>query len=132
MRGDGLRTAGAALAVVLAVGLGAGGRKKHMEAVSTALQNPRVRTGVIPKQHGDLTIAVPPCSEASVTQSGSSKIPPGSHTDVVPSGTLTQSVAVQPRPPPESSSSSSGGSSGGSSSSQSQPPPPSTILLTPG
>src|SRR3954452_13998531 len=118
MRERGLRTSSVAGMALVAIGLGACGSKSssQMDPVSTAMQTPGVRTVVIPKQHGDMTIAVPPCSEAQVAQSGSSKIPPGSNQIVVPQGTLTQTVALQPCMQQSSSSSGafSGGSSGGS------------------
>ena len=118
----GLVRAGGAAVIALAV-TGCGGGSSSSDAVSTALQMPGVRTVVVPKQHNDLTVMVPPCSVAAVSQRGASGPPPGSNTVVVPKGTLTQTVAIQPCQ----------ASSGQSSSSSSgMPPPSSTILLTPG
>ena len=117
----GLVRAGGAGVVALAM-TGCGGGSSSSDAVSTALQMPGVRTIVVPKQHSDLTVMVPPCSVAAVSQRGASGPPPGSNTVVVPKGTLTQTVAIQPCQ--------AGG--GQSSSSSAMPPPSSTILLTPG
>ncbi len=86
---------GAGGALVLALTLSACGMKMKMDPVMMALQAPGVRTVVIPKQHSDLTIIVPPCSEAAVVQSGS-KPPPGSNRLVVPKASLTQTIAVNP------------------------------------
>src|SRR3954468_21518107 len=87
--------------------------------VTMAMQTPGIRMLVIPKQRHDLTVAIPPCSQAQAAASQSSpQIPPGSNQIVVPKGALTQSVAVQPCTPPGQASS--GGSSGGSSSSSSR------------
>jgi hypothetical protein len=99
------------------------GSSSSSDAVSTALQMPGVRTVVVPKQHNNLTVMVPPCSVAAVSQRGASGPPPGSNTVVVPKGTLTQTVAIQPCQ-------ASGGQS--ASGSSGMPPPSSTILLTPG
>ena len=117
----GLVRAGGAGVIALAV-TGCGGGSSSSDAVSTALQMPGVRTVVVPKQHNDLTVMVPPCSVAAVSQRGASGPPPGSNTVVVPKGTLTQTVAIQPCQ----------ASGGQSSSSSGMPPPSSTILLTPG
>src|SRR4029453_11257286 len=89
----GLVRAGGAVAMTLLV-TGCGGSSSS-DAVSTALQMPGVRTVVVPKQHNDLTVMVPPCSVAAVSQTGASGPPPGSNTVVVPKGTLTQTVAIQ-------------------------------------
>jgi hypothetical protein len=120
-----------------AVGVGACGSKKQaqQDPVSMAMQTPGIRMLVIPKQRHDLTIAIPPCSQAqAAVEQTSAQIPPGSNQIVVPKGALTQSVAVQPCTPPGQSSggSSSGGSSGGGGTSTPPPPPSSTILVTPG
>lgn len=82
-------------AVALALILSACGKKMMMDPVMMALSSPGVRTVVIPKQHNDLTIIVPPCSEAAVVQSGS-KPPAGSNRLVIPRASLTQTVAVNP------------------------------------
>src|SRR3954471_21707839 len=109
-------------------------QQQQQDPVSMAMQTPGVRMLVIPKQRHDLTVAVPPCSQAqaAVTQH-STQIPPGSNQIVIPAGALTQSVAVQPCQP-SGQASSGGSSSGGSSGGTSTPPPPpsSTILVTPG
>ena len=102
----------------------------QQDPVSKALQTPGVRTIVVSKQRNDLRVVVPPCSVAQTLQPGAKAMPPGSNQLVVPSGALTQTVAVQPCGAQsqggggQSSSSSSGGSSA--------PPPSSTILVTPG
>src|SRR5947208_1578176 len=116
----------------LATGLYACGSKSsyQQDAVSTALQTPGVRTIVLSKQRNDLRVVIPPCSEAQTMQPGAKQPPPGSNQLVVPSGALTQTIAVQPC--------ASQGQSGGGQSSQSSsggsstPPPSSTILVTPG
>jgi hypothetical protein len=85
----------------LAVGLTAcgGGSKSTATAppdpTSMALQAPGVRTVVVPKQSDDLTIIVPPCSQAEIKQE-TTKAPPGSNQVVVPASALDQTVAVQP------------------------------------
>src|SRR3954447_19097154 len=115
-------------------------QQAQQDPVTMAMQTPGIRMLVIPKQRHDLTVAIPPCSQAQAAASQSSpQIPPGSNQIVVPQGALAQTVAVQPCSPPgqSSSSGSSSSSSGGSSSSSggtSTPPPPpaSTILVTPG
>src|SRR4051795_5489212 len=118
---------GIVIDVVAAVGVtGCGSKKKQQQQdpVSMAMQTPGIRMLVIPKQKHDLTVAIPPCSQAQATTAqGSTAIPPGSNQIVVPSGALTQNVAVQPCSPSgqASSSSSSGGSSSGGTST---PPPP--------
>ena len=120
------RVVGASCALVLVAGLAVGlagcKKKKMMDPVMMALMTPGVRTVVIPKQRSDLRVVVPPCSAAAVSQ-GSTKVPPGSNEIVVPTGTLTQMVAVQPCPPPGMA------MMGGM---MMMPPPSSTILLTPG
>ena len=60
-----------------------------------ALTAPGVRTVVIPQQREELTIAVPPCGSAQVSQE-TTEAPPGSSQIVIPKGSLAQSVAVQP------------------------------------
>ena len=60
-----------------------------------ALMAPGVRTVVVPKQRGDLTIVVPPCNATQVDQE-STEIPPGSNQIIVPEDTLAQTVAIQP------------------------------------
>jgi hypothetical protein len=117
--------------VALATGvLGCGSKSSsQQDAVSMALQTPGVRTIVVSKQRNDLKVVIPPCSEAQTVQPGATQPPPGSNQLVVPSGALTQTVAVQPC---AAQSGSSGGSSGSSSSGSSTPPPSSTILVTPG
>jgi hypothetical protein len=91
--------------------------------VSTALQTPGVRQVVIPAQRADLTIIIPTCDQAETVQTGDTKPPPGSNRIVVPKGTQTETIAVQPCQ---------GG--GGSSGTGTTPPAPpsSTILMTPG
>ena len=65
------------------------------DPVAMALQAPGVRTVVVPKQRGDLTIVVPPCNATQVDQE-STKVPPGSNQILVPKDTLAQTIAVQP------------------------------------
>src|SRR4051794_41520813 len=94
-------------------------QQAQQDPVTMAMQTPGIRMLVIPKQKHDLTVAIPPCSQAQATTAqGSTAIPPGSNQIVVPSGALTQNVAVQPCSPSgqASSSSSSGGSSSGGTS----------------
>lgn len=104
--GTGTRRAGAcAIAVVLTVGLsacggsssksGGGGGGAQADPVSMALQAPGVRTVVVPKQRGDLTVVVPPCNATQVDQE-STEIPPGSNQIIVPKDTLSQMIAIQP------------------------------------
>jgi hypothetical protein len=123
--------------VAMATGLGAcgGSKQQQQDPVSMAMQTPGVRMVVIPKQRQDLTVAIPPCSQAQATGTdASTAVPPGSNRIVVPKGAQTETVAVQPCTPPGQSSGggSSGGSSGGGGSSTPPPPPASTILVTPG
>src|SRR3954468_6949804 len=66
------------------------------DPVSTALQTPGVRQVVIPQQRADLTIVIPTCDQAETVKAGSTKPPPGSNSIVVPKGTQTETVAVQP------------------------------------
>src|SRR3954468_21218007 len=107
------------LAATLAACGSSSQQQQQQDPVSMAMQTPGVRMLVIPKQRHDLTVAVPPCSQAQAAVSQhSTQIPPGSNQIVVPKGALTQSVAVQPCTPPGQASS--GGSSGGSSSSSSR------------
>src|SRR5947207_1686477 len=77
------------------------------DPVSTALQTPGVRQVVVPQQHQDLTVVIPTCDQAQTMKAGSTKPPAGSNTVVIPKGTQTESIAVQPCQ--SSSSSSSGG-----------------------
>src|SRR5256885_14090004 len=104
-------------------------QQAQQDPVSMAMQTPGIRMLVIPKQRHDLTVAIPPCSQAQAAASQSSpQIPPGSNQIVVPQGALTQTVAVQPCQP--AGQSSSGGSSRPSGGSRrpprgtSTPPPP--------
>src|SRR5204863_4022821 len=81
----------------IALGVGACGSKQQQQQqdpVSMAMQTPGMRMVVIPKQRGDLTVAIPPCAaaQAAVGQT-STEIPPGSNQIVVPQGALTESVA---------------------------------------
>src|SRR3954469_22977046 len=128
---------GIVIGVVAALGVtGCGGKKKQQQQdpVSMAMQTPGIRMLVIPKQSHDLTVAIPPYSQAqAAVEQAPAQIPPGSNQIVVPKGALTQSVAVQPCQP-SGQASSGGSSSGGSSGGTSTPPPPpsSTILVTPG
>jgi hypothetical protein len=94
------------------------------DPVSTALQTPGVRQVVIPAQRADLTIVIPTCDQAESVKTGSTKPPPGSNRIIVPQGTETETIAVQP------CQGGGGGSSGGGSSPPA--PPSSTILMTPG
>ena len=103
MRGSGavLRvTVLAVAAATVALGVSACGKKKSSPAqaspVTNALKAPGVRTVVIPEQHEDITIVVPPCSAAQSQQPDIKEAPPGSNQIIVPKGTLTQTVAVQP------------------------------------
>src|SRR4051794_20006138 len=91
-------------AVSLALGVSAcggssssssGGGGAVADPVAQALQAPGVRTVVVPKQRGDLTIVVPPCNATQVDQE-STAIPPGSNQILVPKDTLAQTIAVQP------------------------------------
>jgi hypothetical protein len=121
--------------IALATGVYGCGSKSssQQDPVSTALQTPGVRTIVVSKQRNDLRVVIPPCSEAQTVQPGAKQPPPGSNQLIVPSGALTQTVAVQPCAAQSGGSSGGSGSSSGSSSSgSSTPPPSSTILVTPG
>jgi hypothetical protein len=129
--GKGLRLAGSTgAACVLTIGLGACGGSSSSSSssssgdpVSTALQTPGVRQVVIPAQRADLTIVIPTCDQAETVQTGDTKPPPGSNRIVVPKGTQTETIAVQPCQ----------GGGGASSAGTSPPAPPSsTILMTPG
>src|SRR3954447_6947384 len=127
---------GIAIGAVAALGVTGCGSKKQQQQdpVSMAMQTPGIRMLVIPKQSHDLTVAIPPCSQAqAAVEQAPAQIPPGSNQIVVPKGALTQSVAVQPCQP-SGQASSGGSSSAGSSGGTSTPPPPpsSTILVTPG
>ena len=86
---------------------------------------PGVRQVVIPQQREDLTIIIPTCDQAEQVKTGDTKPPPGSNSIVVPKGTQTETIAVQPCQ---------GGGGGGSSGGGTSPPAPpsSTILMTPG
>jgi hypothetical protein len=91
-----------AVALIGATAVGASGcggskktQAKPLDPVTTALQAPGVRTVIIPKQHADLTIVVPPCSAAQLKQE-TTKTPPGSNQIVVPNRALDQTVAIQP------------------------------------
>jgi hypothetical protein len=136
----------AIVAGVAALGLSAcGGSEKSAstmtDPVTTALQTPGVRTVLIAKQKFDLEVIVPPCprpgekaaadpkAEQDV-QTGRATPPEGSNRIIVPRGTLTQTIAVQPcQVDPEGHSSS---SSSSSVSSAATGQTVSTILLTPG
>src|SRR3954462_13972377 len=86
-----------------AAGLTACGSKQQQQQdpVSMAMQTPGLRMVVIPQQRHDLTVPIPPCSQAQTAAAqGSAQIPPGSNQIVVPKGALTESVAVQPCTPP--------------------------------
>jgi hypothetical protein len=118
---DSVRRAGIGALVLCLVALPAMGltgckkkKKTQADPVSTALKVPGVRNVVIPKQRNSLTIVVPPCSEAAVTQPGARKAPAGSNTIVIPKGALTQMVAVPP------------------CKSASKPPTANTVLVAPG
>src|SRR4051812_48815605 len=118
------------VACALAVGPGACGGSSSSSSssssgdpVSTALQTPGVRQVVIPAQRADLTIIIPTCDQAETVRTGDTKPPPGSNRIIVPQGTQTETIAVQPCQ-------GGGGSSGGGSSPPA--PPSSTILMTPG
>src|SRR3954454_11090943 len=78
-----------------AAGLAACGSKQQQQQdpVSMAMQTPGLRMVVIPKQRRDLTVAIPPCSQAQTAAAqGSAQIPPGSNQIVVPKGALTESA----------------------------------------
>ena len=97
------RIAASLFAVLLTVGLSACGGSSSSSSgggavadpVAQALMAPGVRTVVVPKQRGDLTIVVPPCNATQVDQE-STDIPPGSNQILVPKDTLAQTIAVQP------------------------------------
>ena len=91
-------------AALLTVGVSACGGSKSSggasggavaDPVAQALMAPGVRTVVVPKQRGDLTIVVPPCNATQVDQE-STDIPPGSNQILVPKDTLAQTIAIQP------------------------------------
>ena len=65
------------------------------DPVQMVLSAPGVRTVVIPEQKSDLTVAVPPCSEADVDPE-STKVPRGSNRIVVPKSTQEQTIAIPP------------------------------------
>ncbi|MGI8623816.1 MAG: hypothetical protein ACR2NB_10115 [Solirubrobacteraceae bacterium] len=98
-----MRSASLRLGVVVLVPLaaGCGGSKMPTKApppvdpVALAVQAPGVRIAVVPPQRADLTIVVPPCSDAQVAQSDTTP-PPGSNQIVIPKGSLAQTVAVPP------------------------------------
>ncbi|MDQ3849676.1 MAG: hypothetical protein M3296_03560 [Actinomycetota bacterium] len=99
MRGIGYRLV--VLVGVALLAMGTGGcakKKKKKDPVATALKTPGIRVVTIPKQRSDLTIYVPPCSQAQVQNPKSRRPPSGSNQIVVPRGSLTQSVAVPPCP----------------------------------
>jgi hypothetical protein len=102
---------------VSACGGSSSSSKKKTDPVTTAVMTPGVRTVVIPKQRNDISIVVPPCSEAQLSQE-LEEAPPGSNEIVVPENALTETVAIQPC---STTSTQSGGST-----------QPNTILLTPG
>lgn len=89
------------LALLASVGTGCGGSKKPAKApppvdpVALAVKGPGVRIAVIPPQSDSLTIVVPPCSDARLSQSDT-ETPPGSNQIIIPKGSLGQTVAVQP------------------------------------
>src|SRR5437763_3002657 len=96
---------GAIATAVLGLGLTACGSSSSSSSssssdpVTSALQTQGVRTVVIPKQRNNLVIAVPPCSEAQTTGTGAKQPPPGSNEIIVPSGALTETLAIQPCAP---------------------------------
>src|SRR3954449_6074238 len=96
------------------------------DPVGAALSSPGVRVVLVPEQKRDLTIVVPPCSEAQTVQSGTTKAPPGSNEVIIPKGSLTEAIAVQ--------ACQQGGQAAGSSSGSGNvsPPPSNPILVTPG
>src|SRR5436190_1065004 len=79
----GLVRAGGAAVIAVAV-TGCGGGSSSSDAVSTALQMPGVRTVVVPKQHNDLTLVVPPCTPSSGS-GGAGGVPQGAN-NALPSG----------------------------------------------
>ena len=79
----------AALAMSLTAcggGGGGGGASATSDPVGAALSSPGVRVVLVPEQKQDLTIVVPPCSEAQTVQSGTKKAPPGSNEVIIPKG----------------------------------------------
>src|SRR5829696_8052701 len=85
---------------LLALGLTACGSSSSSSSSSSdpignALSTPGVRVVLVPAQRQDLTVVVPPCSEAQTVQSGTTKAPPGSNEVIIPKGALTEAVAVQ-------------------------------------
>ena len=92
---------GVVVAVLASVSAGCGGGKKPTKApppvdpVALAVKAPGVRIAVVPTQRADLTIVVPPCSDAQIAQSDT-ETPPGSNQIIIPKGSLAQTVAVQP------------------------------------
>jgi len=125
-RGAGSMGVACALAVALSACGGSSSSSSSSSSgdpVSTALQTPGVRQVVIPAQRADLTIIIPTCDQAETVKTGDTKPPPGSNRIIVPEGTQTETIAVQPCQ-------GGGGSSGGGSSPPA--PPSSTILMTPG
>src|SRR4051795_672257 len=127
-RGTGSMGAVCALAIGLAACGGSSSSSSSSSSgdpVSTALMTPGVRQVVIPQQREDLTIIIPTCDQAEQVKTGDTKPPPGSNSIVVPKGTQTETIAVQPCQ---------GGGGGGSSGGGTSPPAPpsSTILMTPG
>ena len=119
------------VACALVVGLSACGGSSSSSSssssgdpVSTALQTPGVRQVVIPAQRSDLTIVIPTCDQAETVKTGDTKPPPGSNRIIVPKGTQTETIAVQPCQ--------SGGGSSSSGGTSPPAPPSSTILMTPG
>src|SRR6187549_1100544 len=104
MRGEGMlgigtgtrRVVAFGFAALLAAGISACGGSSSSSSssggavadpVAQALMAPGVRTVVVPKQRGDLTIVVPPCNASQVDQE-STDIPPGSNQILVPKDTL--------------------------------------------
>src|SRR3954466_15267502 len=125
-RGTGSMGAVCALAVGLAACGGSSSSSSSSSSgvpVSPALQTAGVRQVVSPQQRAALTIVIPTCDQAETVKTGSTKPPPGSNSIVVPKGTQTETIAVQPCK-------GGGGSSGGGSSPPA--PPSSTVLMTPG
>jgi hypothetical protein len=68
---------------------------KPPDPVQMVLQAPGVRTVVVPEQKADLTVAVPPCSEADIDPE-TTKVPGGSNRIVVPKSTQEQTIAIPP------------------------------------
>src|SRR5919202_2090597 len=133
-RGVPRAVAAAAGVAALALGLTACGgsssssSSSSSDPVGNALSSPGVRVVLVPQQRNDLTIVVPPCSEAQTVQSGTTKAPPGSNEVVIPKGSLTEAIAVQAC---QQGGASTGSTSGGGSGNI-PPPPSNTILVTPG